>query len=60
LVVSRLGNDLYYVARLRAHRAALTEVIKEAQEQGMRLVLANYGTDGAALAAFDAISGSGR
>lgn len=60
LAISRLGNDLYYVARRRADRAVLTEVIKEAQEQDMRLVPVNCGADGAALGPAGAISGSGR
>ena len=60
MVVHRFGNDLYYAARLRDDLAARTDLIKEAQEQGMRLVLANYGTAGAALAAVDPASGGAR
>jgi hypothetical protein len=60
LVVHRSGNDLYYAARLRDDLAARTDLIKEAQEQGMRLVLANYGTAGAAPAAVDPAGGDAR
>jgi hypothetical protein len=60
LVVHRSGNDLYYAARPRDDLAARTDLIKEAQEQGMRLVLANCGTAGAALAAVGPASGGAR
>jgi hypothetical protein len=60
LAVHRFGNDLYYAARLRDDLPARTNVIKEAQEQGMRLVLANYGTAGAAPAAVDPAGGDAR